>query len=161
MLEKGGSPMRKKLAALYDREKLDSLAKKFEEIAEATDSVAIPPGRYLCRVLNGELHESRSGTSGFRVTFVVDDGEHRGVRLYLDSWLTDRALPLAKRDLRKFGITRLEQLEEPFPLGFVAEVTVVRYQDDEGIDRNRIRSFTVVDRVADPMADEDFPPAKS
>jgi hypothetical protein len=65
---------------------------------------------------------------------------------------------MSKRDLVKLGVSRLDG---PFPHGQVAEVTVVKYADDDGIERNRIRSFQVVDRVADPTADADFYPSPS
>jgi hypothetical protein len=110
-------------------------------------------------VLKGELRQSRQGTAGYRVTFCVDDGEFRGARLYLDCWLTEKAMPMSKRDLLKLGVTSVSQLEQPLSQGLVADVTVVRYQDDEGAEHNRVRTFAVVDRRRDPTADEDFPSA--
>ena len=64
-------------------------------------------------------------------------------------------MPMSKRDLVKLGVSRLDT---PFPQGHVAEVTVVKYADDDGIERNRIRSFAVVGRVSDPTIDPDFSP---
>jgi hypothetical protein len=142
-----------RLAAMYGGDELADLTKQFNEATVASDAAAIPPGRYHCRAVSGELHKSRSGTPGYRVTFVVDDGEHRGVRLRLDCWLTPAALPMAKRDLLKFGVTRLD---EPFPQGYVADVVVVKYSDDDGIERNKVRSFAIVERLDDPTVDPDF-----
>lgn len=147
-----------RLAAMYAGDELADLTKQFEAAEAASDSAAIPPGRYRCLAVSGELHKSRSGTPGYRVTFCVEDGEHRGVRLRLDCWLTPAAMPMSKRDLVKLGVSRLDS---PFPPGQVAEVTVVKYADDDGIERNRIRSFQVVDRVADPTIDVDFFPNPS
>jgi len=147
-----------RLAAMYGGDEIADLSKQFAEAEAANDSVAIPAGKYRCLAVSGELHKSRSGTPGYRVTFCVEDGEHRGVRLRLDCWLTPAAMPMSKRDLGKLGVSRLDS---PFPPGQVAEVTVVKYADDDGIERNRIRSFQVVDRVADPTVDVDFFPTPS
>jgi hypothetical protein len=142
-----------RLAAMYGGEELADLTKQFNSAEVASDSAAIPPGRYRCLAVSGELHKSRSGTPGYRVTFAVEDGEHRGVRLRLDCWLTPAAMPMSKRDLLKLGVSRLE---DPFPSGQVAEVTVVKYADDAGIERNRIRTFQVVTRISDPTVDSAF-----
>lgn len=142
-----------RLAAMYGGDELADLAKQFNDAEIASDSAAIPPGRYRCLAVSGELTKSRSGTPGYRVTFVVEEGEHRGVRLRLDCWLTPAALPMAKRDLLKFRVTRLD---EPFPPGYVADVAVAKYSDDDGVERNKIRSFTIVDRLNDPTADAAF-----
>jgi hypothetical protein len=61
---------------------------------------------------------------------------------------------MAKRDLLKFGVTRLDA---PFPQGYVADVVVVKYSDDDGTERNKVRSFAIVERLADPTVDPDFP----
>jgi len=142
-----------RLAAMYGGDELADLAKQFNDADVASDSAAIPPGKYRCLAVSGDLHKSRSGTPGYRVTFVVDDGEHRGVRLRHDCWLTPAALPMAKRDLLKFGVTRLDS---PFPQGYVADVVVVKYTDDDGIERNKVRSFAIVERLDDPTADPAF-----
>jgi hypothetical protein len=142
-----------RLAAMYGGDELADLAKQFNEADVASDAVAIPAGRYRCLAVSGELNKSRSGTPGYRVTFVVDDGEHRGVRLRLDCWLTPAALPMAKRDLLKFGVTRLDA---PFPQGYVADVVVVKYSDDDGTERNKVRSFAIVERLDDPSVDPAF-----
>jgi hypothetical protein len=147
-----------RLASMYAGEELADLTKQFHDAEAASESAAIPAGRYRCLAVSGELHKSRSGTPGYRVTFCIEDGDHRGVRLRLDCWLTPAAMPMSKRDLVKLGVFRLDS---PFPQGQVAEVTVVKYADDDGIERNRIRSIHVVDRVADPTADADFFPTPS
>ena len=150
----------KSLASMFgDGGAADSLRKQFEGADAAADSHVVPPGVYRCLVLKGELRQSRQGTAGYRVTFCVDDGEFRGARLYLDCWLTEKAMPMSKRDLLKLGVTSVSQLEQPLSQGLVADVTVVRYQDDEGAEHNRVRTFAVVDRRRDPTADEDFPSA--
>jgi hypothetical protein len=146
-----------KLAAMLGGEEATALEERFDSASAAADASAIPPGVYRCLVAKGELNTSRSGTPGYRVTFVVEAGEHQGSRLRLDCWLTERALPMAKRDLQKLGVTSVRQMETPLPPGLVADVTVVRYVDDDQIERNRVRSFVIVDKRVDPTADPDFP----
>jgi hypothetical protein len=146
-----------KLAAMLGGEQATALEQRFDSAAAAADAGAIPPGVYRCLVSKGELHTSRSQTPGYRVTFLVEAGEHQGSRVFLDCWLTERALPMAKRDLQKLGVTSVRQMETPLPPGLVADVTVVRYVDDDQIERNRVRSFVIVDKRVDPTADPDFP----
>jgi hypothetical protein len=69
-----------------------------------------------------------------------------------DLWLTPAALPLAKRDLGKLGVTSLEQLERPLPPGIRARVRVTLRKDDTGAEYNRVKSFDVVGIDA-PAAD--------
>jgi len=52
--------------------------------------------------------------------------------------LTEKALPYAKRDLGKIGITKMEQLDRPLPARLLTEVKVVVRTDDDGVERNRV-----------------------
>ena len=117
---------------------------------------AVPRGEYVCHVTKGELESSRSkGTPGYKVEFTILDGEYKGQRLWLDCWLTQAALKMSKRDLMKLGIVSGEQMERPLPRGIRCKVTAVVRRDDDGIERNRVRSFEVVGidaPVADPFA---------
>jgi hypothetical protein len=90
------------------------------------------------------------------LTFTVDDGEHKGRKLWHTAWLTPAALPMTKRDLAKLGVTSLDMLERPLPTGFVCDVKVVVRADDDGTERNRVATFDVVEILADPTADDDF-----
>lgn len=121
----------------------------------ASDFNVIPPGAYTCRATRGELIKSRHSTPGYQLEFTVLHGEFAGRRLWLDCWLTPAALPATKRDLAKLGITSPEQLERPLPRGIRCKVHVVIRRDDNGVERNRVRSFDVlgVDAPdADPFA---------
>ncbi len=116
----------------------------------------VPRGEYVCHVTKGELESSRSkATPGYKVEFVILDGEFKGQRLWLDCWLTPAALAQSKRDLGKLGIKSPEMMERPLPRGIRCKVTVVLRKDDDGIERNRVRSFEVIGidmPEADPFA---------
>ena len=134
----------------------DELARQFAEAEAAGDMVTLPRGTYRCRVTDGEVVTSKSGTPGFQLVFTVDDGEHKGRKLWHTAWLTPAALPMSKRDLAKLGVTSLDMLDRPLPACFVCDVKVAVRADDDGVERNRVVSFTVVDVLADPTADDDF-----
>jgi hypothetical protein len=72
--------------------------------------------------------------------------------------LTPAALPLAKRDLSKLGVTSLEQLERPLPPGIRCRVKVVLRKADDGTEYNKVQSFAVVG-IDTPTADA-FAPAE-
>jgi len=119
--------------------------------------VPLPRGTYRCRLTDGELVTSKSGTPGYQVVFTVDDGDHKGRRLWHTAWLTPAAMPMSKRDLGRLGIVSLDMLDRPLPGGFVCDVKVALRVDDDGVtQRNRVVSFAVVAVLADPTADDDF-----
>lgn len=121
--------------------------------AAAGEFGPLPPGEYECDVSRGELESSRSkGTPGYKIEFVVRDGEFKGRKLWLDCWLTPAALPATKRDLGKLGITSPDQLERPLPRGIVASVKAALRRDDDGTERNRVQRFDVL-RIETPEAD--------
>jgi len=133
-----------------------TLARAFDETEAASDLRPLPSGGYRCRLVSGELVNARSGTPGYTLTFAVDDGEHRGRKLWHSCWLTPAAMPVSKRDLAKIGITGLDMLDRPLPAVFVCDVKVALRVDDDGTERNRVTKFDVVGVVADPTADDDF-----
>ena len=111
----------------------------------AGDFGPVPRGEYVCHVTKGELESSRTkGTPGYKIEFMILDGEYKGQRLWLDCWLTPAALAQSKRDLGKLGIVSLEQMERPLPRGIRCALTVVLRKDDDGIERNRVRLFDVI-----------------
>jgi len=122
----------------------------------AGDFGPVPRGEYICHVTQGELESSRTkGTPGYKIEFKVIEGEHKGRKLWHDCWLTEAAMPQSKRDLGKLGISSLAQMEQPLPRWFRCKVVVVLRKDDDGIERNRVRSFEVIgiDKPeADPFA---------
>lgn len=129
---------------------------RWDSTAAASDLGPVPRGEYVCHVTKGELESSRTNrTPGYKVEFTILDGEYKGQRLWLDCWLTPAALPQSKRDLGKLGIVSPEQMERGLPRGIRCKVTVVLRKDDDGIERNRVRSFEVIGidpPEADPFA---------
>jgi hypothetical protein len=147
---------RKSLVDVLNGTARDELARKFAETEAAGDMLPLPRGSYRCRVTDGELVTSKGGTPGYTLTFTVDDGEHKGRRLWHTAWLTEAAMPMSKRDLEKLGVTSLDMLDRPLPAGFVCDVRVALRVDDDGAERNRVVSFTVAEVLANPTADDDF-----
>lgn len=147
---------RKSLVDVLNGSARADLARQFAEAEAAGDMLPLPRGVYRCRVTDGELVTSKSATPGYTLTFSVDDGDHKGRRLWHTAWLTPAALPMTKRDLAKLGIKSLDQLDRPLPPGIVCEVTVALRVDDDGTERNRVVSFSVVEVLADPTGDADF-----
>jgi hypothetical protein len=147
---------RKSLVDVLHGTSREQLARAFEETEVADDMRPLPRGTYRCRITDGELTESRGGTPGFTLTFTVDDGDHKGRRVWHTAWLTPAALPMTKRDLGKLGVTTLDMLERSLPQGFVCDVRIALRTDDDGTERNRVVSFEVVELLDDPTGDEDF-----
>ena len=127
----------------------------------ADDFGVLPPGEYVAKIISGELESSRTkATPGYKLTFVVLEGEFTGRRFWHDVWLTGPALPMTKLALGKLGIVDLTHLEQPLPAVFVCRVKLTVRQDDDGTERNRVRSFEVI-RVETPEVDPFHPDAKS
>ncbi len=147
---------RKSLVDVLNGNAREALARQFDEAEAAGDMLPLPRGTYRCRVTDGELVTSKSGTPGYTLTFTVDDGDHKGRRLWHTAWLTEAAMPMSKRDLAKLGVTSLDMLDRPLPGGFVCDVKVALRVDDDGVERNRVVSFAVAAVLADPTADDDF-----
>ncbi len=134
----------------------DRLAQAWGQTQAATDFAPLPAGTYIARIVCGELSTAKSGTPGYKLAFRVLEGEYEGRQFWHDVWLTAAALPMAKRDLGKLGITSLEQLERPLPPGIRAKCKVALRKDDDGTEYNRVRSFEVLG--IDPVDDDDFAP---
>jgi hypothetical protein len=147
---------RKSLVDVLNGSSRAELARQFDETEAAGDMLPLPRGTYRCRITDGELLTSKGGKPGYLLTFTVEDEGHRGRKLWHTAWLTPAALPMTKRDLAKLGVTSLDMLDRPLPAGFVCVVKVVVRADDDGVERNRVTSFEVVEVLADPTADEDF-----
>lgn len=138
---------------------VQSLRDQWDRTQAASDFVALPAGTYVARVVGGELNTARKGTPGYKLTFRVLEGEHTGRRFWHDVWLTPAALPMAKRDLGKLGITDLSQMEQPLPPGIRCKVKLgLRRDDDDGTEHNRVRTFEVLG--VDPVDDDDFAPSR-
>lgn len=122
----------------------------------AQEFAPLPSGTYHCKIVKGELCESKKLTPSYKVTFRVREGEFAGRHFWADYWLTEPALPMTKRDLQKFGVTRLEQLNDPLPAIFLCTVKLVLRKDDDNNEFNRVRSFEVTG--TESVEDSDFAP---
>jgi hypothetical protein len=147
---------RKSLVDVLNGTSRAELARQFAEAEAAGDMVPLPRGTYRSRVTDGEVVSSKGGTPGYTLTFTVDDGEHKGRKVWHTAWITPAAMPMTKRDLAKLGVTSLDMLDRPLPVGIVCDVKVVLRVDDDGVERNRVVSFDVVEMLADPTGDDDF-----
>ena len=104
----------------------------------------MPSGEYRCSIASGELFNAKTGTPGYKLKLVVVEGEHADRVVWHDVWLSEAALPMAKRDLGKLGITSLEQLERPLPEGIIVNAKVALRRDDDGTEYNRVNRLDVV-----------------
>ena len=85
------------------------------------------------------------------------DGDFAGRRVWHDIWISEAALPMAKRDLAKLQITSPEQMESPLPEGIVVSAKVALRRGDDGGDYNRVTRFEVV-AFEPPKPDAFAPP---
>ena len=104
----------------------------------------MPSGEYRCSIASGELFTAKKGTLGYKLKLVVVEGEHADRVVWHDVWLSEAALPMAKRDLGKLGITSLDQLERPLPDGIVVAAKVALRKNDDGTEFNRVNRLDVV-----------------
>jgi hypothetical protein len=152
-------PERKKLTDILlnsDREKLDG---QWDSTKAADDLKPLPSGEYRCSIASGELFTAKkNGTLGYKLKLVVVEGEHADRVVWHDVWLSEAALPMAKRDLGKLGITSLEQLERPLPEGIVVAAKVALRKNDDGTEFNRVNRLDVVG--IEPPEPEPFAPSQ-
>lgn len=145
---------RKKLTDILHGSDRESLARQWNETTAADEFAPLPPGEYETIVACGELFTAKTkGTAGYKLTFEVLHGDYKGRKVWHDIWLTPAALPLAKRDLAKIGVTELSQLERPLPARFQCKVKLALRKNDDGIEYNRVLSFECIGvEKADPFA---------
>lgn len=133
---------RKKLSDILRGSNREALAKQWKTTEAAEDLAPLPPGEYVFRILSGELFVSKEKqTPGYKLTLEVTEGEHEGRRCWHDVWLTQAALPMAKRDLGKIGVTDLEELERPLPSGILIRAKIALRKNDDGTEHNRVIRF--------------------
>jgi hypothetical protein len=132
---------RKKLSDILHGPGRDALAKQWRDTEAAKDLEPLPPGEYIFRIAAGELFTSRQGTPGYKLKLEVVEGKHQGRRAWHDVWLTPAALPMAKRDLGKIGVSDIEQLERPLPAGILIRARISLRTNDDGTQHNRVVRF--------------------
>ncbi|MGO8691872.1 MAG: DUF669 domain-containing protein [Thermoguttaceae bacterium] len=149
---------RKSLSDILRNGERESLSRAWGETQAAEDFAPLPSGEYVARIVGAELFTSKTkGTAGYKLGFRVLEGDHQGRQFWHDVWLTPAALPMAKRDLAKLGVTALEQLERPLPPGIRCRVKLALRKDDEGSEYNRVKTFLV--EGIDPPEVDAFAPA--
>jgi hypothetical protein len=148
---------RKSLSDILLNGQRESLTRAWGEAKAAEDFAPLPPGEYVARIIAGELFTSKTkGTAGYKLAFRVLEGDHQGRHFWHDVWLTPAALPMAKRDLAKLGVTALEQLERPLPPGIRCNVKLSLRRDDDGSENNKVKRFDVIG--IDPPETDAFAP---
>lgn len=133
------------------------LQEAWDKTQAAEEFAPLPAAIYSCKIVKGELCESKKLTPSYKVTFRVREGEFEGRHFWADYWLTEAALPMTKRDLAKLGVTQLSQLDQPLPAMFLCTVKLALRKDDDGNEYNRVRSFEVTG--VETVEDFDFAPA--
>tara|TARA_R110002073_G_scaffold72992_6_gene178572 strand:- start:6015 stop:6410 length:396 start_codon:yes stop_codon:yes gene_type:complete len=69
----------------------------------------IPPGEYVCKTIKGEFfRSSRKQTPGYKITFIIVEGEHKSRLLWADVWLTPKCKGRARKAFDELGISGLE-----------------------------------------------------
>lgn len=145
------------------RKKLSDILRNtrdFEQAWDSTEAAAdlapLPPGEYAAHLHALDLFNAKTkGTPGAKLTFRLIEGEHAGRFVWCDLWLSAAAMPLAKRDLAKLGITTRAQLEQPVPPGIRCAVKVALRTADDGTAYNHVSRFDVlgIDKIEpDPFA---------
>jgi hypothetical protein len=147
---------RKRLTDILRNGERERLEKNWSMTKPADDLKPIPAGYYRCRLLSGELFNAKTGTPGFKLSLEVIEGEHARRRLWYDIWLSEAALPIAKRDLAKLGIDGFEQLERPLTDGMIVKARIALRRNDDRIEYNRVDRFDV--ETVEPPAPEPFAP---
>jgi hypothetical protein len=87
---------------------------------------------------------------------VVADGDFKGRKIWHTLWLSEKAVPYSKRDLKKFGIHSLSQCEQPVPRGIYCTISVVVRTEDDGSTRNTVTKIEAGGIRQDPTVDPDF-----
>lgn len=133
----------------------DAICKQWDNTKAAGEFAPLPGGTYAAHLDAADLHQSKGGTPGVKLVFKVCEGEHTGRLLFADLWLTPAALPQTKRDCIKLGITSPDQLDglEIEPGRIRCKLRVTLRTDDDGTERNRVKSFDVLGIDNPPDAD--------
>jgi hypothetical protein len=132
---------RKKLSDILRNADRESLADTWKRTEAAAEFAPLPAGDYVFRILSGALFTAKRGTLGYKLTLEVTEGEYENRRAWHDLWLTPAALPRSKRDLAKIGVTDLEQLEKPLPVGILIRGKLALRPNDDGSESNRLIRF--------------------
>jgi len=146
----------RKLTDILQGNDLDELARRFDQTEPAAEFEPLPAGRYEVDFVHGEACRSSRGTMGYTCEFEISAGDCRGRRLWHTLWLSDDAMSYSRRDLKKLGISSIEQLDQPVPPGIFCFVQVAVRTGDDGVQRNTVTRIYPGGVRRDTMADPDF-----
>jgi hypothetical protein len=131
----------------------DDFGDRWRSTDAADEFGPLPAGEYVAVIDRGELTTvGAKGTPSYKLTFRIVEGDLTGRLCWHDVWLTPAAIPQAKRDLGKLGVTDPKQLDAPIPRGVICKVRLALRRDDDGVERNRVQRFDVL-RIETPEAD--------
>ena len=120
-------------------------AAELEHLFESTEAAQdrsdpIPRGRYELALEGADFGKSQQkGTPCIVLVLMVTSGDHEGRKIWHQLWLTENAMAWTKRDLAKFGINHLSDMNNgSLPRGAVVKADVVVKQNDDGKQWNEI-----------------------
>ena len=124
-----------------DRAAWDDLQKLWDETEAAPDYTPVPAGNYDVRLVKMHSGKSGRGTDYVNMELRILEGEYAGRSLRHTLYLTKKAIPYTKRDLAKFGVTSMAQVDGPTPKGLRFRVWVSGRSSDDGRSFNKITAF--------------------
>ena len=125
----------------------EELARRFRASEEASEFVLLPADEYIANAIRGAFDTTKNGVPEFKVEFEISEGFFVGQRLWLHLYLSEKALPISKRDLKKFGITDLAQVRDGWPGTWRCRVKVSVQTSDSGNESNRTQLLEVLSRL--------------
>lgn len=129
----------------------------WQNVEAAKDFEPLPAGKYICHIVQSKLETvGKNATPSYTLTFKVIEGDYLGRKIWHNIWLTEGAKPKAKRDLQKLGFTSFAQCELPIPKFIRCECKLVVHRDDNGNERNKLKTFDVIG--IDKPEDDPFAP---
>lgn len=136
--------------------KADNVRALFDSMAAAPAVPdAIPRGKYEADWIEVKEDESSKGTPRIVLIFEIIEGDFAGRKVWLDLYLTAKAMPQTKRKLAKLGIENYEDWRRPVPHWIRCTLRVVVETSNDGKQRNKIENFEVIafdEETPDPFA---------
>jgi len=133
----------------------------FDTAEPAPDFAPVPAGIYIARVRKGEVCQTKTGADAYRLRFEIVEGEQRG-KIISRIWsFSERALPYARRDLSKFGLTSSAKLLTQFPepgREYLVRLVVALQCGGDGREFNDIKRIEIVRVDESPVATFVLPP---
>jgi hypothetical protein len=124
----------------------------------ADDAKPVPTGTYKAVAISGVYRQTATEKWYYRVTWEITEGAHTGRRVSRMYFLTKDAIEYTQKALKRLGLRKGTQLNDPFPAGRYlceVEVTIRDFNGDAG---NEVKSFTVTEEVK-PQPDDFAPQA--